>query len=477
MQAVEDLDINAVVSRQLKKNPDNLLAAIEKILESPETFSQIKPELAQIESLWAEESGANEQRKKLSRQIGLTKKNNQDAQPLIDQVASLSAQIKALQSQRKNLQTGLAARVMQSTQQPTNSAPLHFTFTDKQTCAPETPKVEITKDFERWQAFVDSCEHSTIYHNARWLPLIERNFAQKTYAIVCENSDGELLGVMPLVHMQSKIFGSFTVSAPYFNYGGPLAATAEAAELLMQYAANTTRKLGCSHMEVRETHPRDHWPCSQRKVSMILGLPDSDTTLNKQLGSKLRAQVNRAASHALAVRTGGTELLEHFYRVYSHNMRDLGTPAYAKTFFADILRSFPDDSFITTVEKNNKPIAAGFLLGHRDKLEIPWASSLRKHNSTGANMLLYRSILSEAITRGYHYFDFGRSTKDANTYRFKKQWGAEEYPLYWHYWTANNEIPQINPDNPKYKAVIATWKKMPVAATRLIGPLLARNLP
>jgi len=85
--------------------------------------------------------------------------------------------------------------------------------------------------------------------------------------------------------------------------------------------------------------------------------------------------------------------------------------------------------------------------------------------------------LSEAIRRGYQYYDFGRSTRDASTYKFKKQWGAKGYPLYWHYWTKEGQLPEINPDNPKYKLVIGVWKKLPVTVTRLIGPLIARNLP
>ena len=46
-------------------------------------------------------------------------------------------------------------------------------------------------------------------------------------------------------------------------------------------------------------------------------------------------------------------------------------------------------------------------------------------------MWMYRMILKRAIDLGYGYFDFGRSTTDANTYKFKKQWGAQPIAHHW----------------------------------------------
>ena len=38
-------------------------------------------------------------------------------------------------------------------------------------------------------------------------------------------------------------------------------------------------------------------------------------------------------------------------------------------------------------------------------------------------------------------------------------------------------LPELNPDNPKYRAAIALWKKLPVNVTELIGPAIVKNLP
>ncbi|MEN8167640.1 MAG: FemAB-like protein, partial [Pseudomonadota bacterium] len=94
------------------------------------------------------------------------------------------------------------------------------------------------------------------------------------------------------------------------------------------------------------------------------------------------------------------------------------------------------------------------------------------------NLLLYWEALRYAGNRGYKYFDFGRSTRDSGTFRFKQQWGAMPKTLYWHYWlNRTNELPLLNPTNPKYSMMINTWKRLPVVVTKLLGPMIVKNLP
>jgi len=127
---------------------------------------------------------------------------------------------------------------------------------------------------------------------------------------------------------------------------------------------------------------------------------------------------------------------------------------------------------------NDKPIGAAFLIGFQKKLEIPWASTIKKYNSLGINMLMYWEILKYAIENGYQVFDFGRSSLNSGTYRFKKQWGAKPLQLYWHYWLKDGEeLPKLNTSNKKYKFAINVWKQLPIFITNWAGPKIVKNLP
>ena len=211
---------------------------------------------------------------------------------------------------------------------------------------------------------------------------------------------------------------------------------------------------------------------------MQLSLPESDEVLWERFSGKLRAQIRRPQKEGAECIDGGIELLDPFYKVFSTNMRDLGTPVFPKALFGQMCERFPKSTRIFVVNLRGRPVAAGITLAHRHTLEIPSASSLREFNRFSVNMLLYWSVLKYAIAQGHDQFDFGRSTMDAGTYRFKKQWGAVPKKLLWHYSLAEGgRIPELSPANPKYRAAITLWQHMPIWIANKVGPHIVRNLP
>jgi CelD/BcsL family acetyltransferase involved in cellulose biosynthesis len=85
--------------------------------------------------------------------------------------------------------------------------------------------------------------------------------------------------------------------------------------------------------------------------------------------------------------------------------------------------AFSKEARICVVSQGEVPLAAAFLYGFSGMLKIPWAASDKRDSRLSPNMLLYSSILEYACQQGFQVFDFGRSTPDSGTYRFKEQWG------------------------------------------------------
>jgi len=337
----------------------------------------------------------------------------------------------------------------------------------------------LPEDFAAWDAFVSEDEQSSLYHYSGLLILIKRLFGHDFYCFCARDETSNIIGALPLVRLKSLLFGDYMVSVPYFNYGGAVARDADVEQALMEKAAELGQSLGVSHIEFRDVVSRGaDWPVRQDKVAMLLDLPSDPEILWKAIGAKRRSQIKRPEREGVEVLRGRAELLEPFYDVFSRNMRDLGTPVYGKSFFQEILNTFPQNAHIVVVKHGGKPVAAAFLLGFREQMEIPWASSLREVNHIGVNMLLYWEVLKHSIELGFKIFDFGRSSVDSGTFRFKKQWGAQPKQLYWHYWLRDGgDPPQLNPDNPKYRLAINVWQKLPLALTKILGPMLVKNLP
>jgi FemAB-related protein (PEP-CTERM system-associated) len=319
---------------------------------------------------------------------------------------------------------------------------------------------------------------ATGYHLTGWLGVIERAFGHETKYLAATSSNG-IEGVLPLVFFSSRLFGRFAVSMPFLNYGGVVADDPAVRHALVERAVEETRSRGGSHLELRHSAQMcpDLAP-KRHKVAMRLPLAPDPERQWEALDRKVRNQVRKGEKSQLSVTHGGAEMVDDFYTVFAHNMRDLGTPVYAKAFFAEVMRAFAGTARIFVVHHEGTPVAASLVFWHRSMIEVPWASALRASNPLSANVLLYWHMLKFSIERGFAVFDFGRSTPDAGTFHFKRQWGALPLELVWEYWNASGAPPaSLNPDNPKFDLAIRIWRRLPVSVATAIGPHVIRHIP
>lgn len=345
-----------------------------------------------------------------------------------------------------------------------------------------TGAVQVHDLSPEWQGGWDECvkrsPQGSVYHLSSWQKIFTGSAGHGTHYLLAER-DGAVVGVLPLVSVRSLIFGSFLVSLPWVSYGGPCALDAVAHRALVERSIDVARQREARYIELHSERAEcEPFIVKSSKVSMRRELAGDPDVLWRGFPPKLRSQIRRPEKDGLVARTGGADQLAAFYDVFSARMRDLGTPVFPRRFFASILESFPDVSRVCCVYAGDRPVAAGLLIGFKDRLEIPWAASLTEFNRQSPNMLLYWRALLFGCGNGYRWFDFGRSTPGGPHYRFKAQWGATPVLLHWQYWRSTpGPLPERNPGNPRYQLAIRTWRRLPLRLTRIFGPILARSLP
>jgi len=378
-------------------------------------------------------------------------------------------------------------------------------------------------DKERWDSYVLNHSQATLYHLSGWKNVIEKTYGHKTYylmatkndvhgksyntqqveiyrtsGISCELKGEYVLGILPLVHLKSILFGKNLISMPFFDIGGVLTDDQGIEKELLSEAIKLAAQLRVSELELRQigllsslgsydfkqltedsqltTH---NWVYQARshKVRMLLKLPSSSEILMRSFKSKLRSQINKTLKEGLYSKIGGIELLEDFYKVFSINMRDLGSPVHSKKLIRTILEEFHKESKIVVIYNESQPLACSLIVGFKDILENPWASALKEYSRLSPNMLLYWTMLEYACNGGYAYFDFGRSSVDEGTYKFKEQWGAEPKPLYWHYFLMDGHLMrEKDSEKSRFDKAIQYWKKLPVFVTKMIGPPIRKHI-
>ena len=312
-----------------------------------------------------------------------------------------------------------------------------------------------------------------------WLTVLRDGLGHVPYCLEAVEG-GRTRGILPLAYVRSWLFGRFLVSLPYLNTAGVVADDDLAANALIIEAVRLADTLRVKYLELRHEKVLGHPSFTDAvngKVHMRLALPKTAGELWDGFPAKVRNLVRKGQKHDLKAAWGGEELLPDFYTVFSHNMRDLGTPVYGKRLFRCALRQFPGQAELCVVRADDRAVAAALLLHGEGVTEVPSASALKEFNRTSANMLLYWNLLERALARGQAVFDFGRSTPDSGTFHFKKQWGAQPEPAEWQYYRRSGAVSDVRPDNPRYQRLIRLWQRLPVSLTRLLGPAIVRGIP
>ncbi|MDR6147268.1 FemAB-related protein (PEP-CTERM system-associated) [Sphingomonas sp. SORGH_AS870] len=322
----------------------------------------------------------------------------------------------------------------------------------------------------RIDAFVDAAG-GTPFHRTGWLLAGAAGCGQKAHCLVAERS-GDLVGLLPLSEIRSPLFGAAMVSTGFGVDGGVLG---EGVDLLAEAAWTLARDRGIESVELRGGPVPDGWtPDADSYLGFVRSIAADDEAELKTIPRKQRAEVRKALANELTVQTGADPaMLAEHYRVYAESVRNLGTPVFPARLFREAAARL--DADVLTVRHRGRAVASVLSLYHGGTVYPYWGGGTQAARGLRANDLMYFALMRHARSRGCHRFDFGRSKVGTGAAAFKKNWGFEGRPLV--YASRSIHGPRaINPLNPKYAAMIAIWKRMPVWAARIAGPVIARGL-
>src|SRR5206468_88771 len=116
-------------------------------------------------------------------------------------------------------------------------------------------------------------------------------------------------------------------------------------------------------LQLRHRGPRDvPLPASLSKVTMLLELEGDEDAMWRRLASKRRGQIRKGQRHGLVATAHGEEGVADFYRVLSHNMRDLGSPLHPVGFFRSLVEAFDGRAKVLVVRDEGAPVGAGLVI-------------------------------------------------------------------------------------------------------------------
>lgn len=331
------------------------------------------------------------------------------------------------------------------------------------------------REASRWDAYVISHPDATFFHRAGWQQVIKEAFGHRTHFLYAEQF-GNIVGVLPLVQIKSRLFGHSLSSLPFCAYGGIVADNAQVFAALDQAAQALAQKLQVGSLEYRSLCPQHpDWPSKDLYVTFRKSIDaDVDANMNA-IPRKQRAMVRKGIKAGLAGEIDADTA--RFFSAYSASVHRLGTPVFARRYFQLLKQVFGDDCEVLTITLKGEVIASVLSFYFRDEVLPYYGGGVDAARAVAGNDFMYWELMRRACERGFKVFDFGRSKRGTGSFDFKKNWGFEATPLHYEYFLVRDrEVPEINPLNPKYRLFIKAWKRMPLALANLIGPHIVKNL-
>ncbi len=335
-------------------------------------------------------------------------------------------------------------------------------------------------DTAGWDRFVAGHADASFFHRSEWRTVMARAFGHREHYLVAAQ-DGDVVGVLPLAQVKTRLFGHTLISSPFCVYGGILAVDAAAARALAAAALCLRDRLGAAAVELRyrTPPPADHLDAGWQArgalyVTFRREIAGDDDAVLKAIPRKQRAVVRKAIARGLSATVDRD--VDGLHAIYAESVRNLGTPVFARSYFRILAEVFGPDMDVLTVREGGKRVAAVLNFYHRGEVLPYYGGGTAAARDCGANDFMYFEVMRRAVARGCGVFDFGRSKTGTGAFAFKKNFGFEPAPLHYRVAVAPGlAMPEVNPANPKYRLMIAAWKRLPLPVANLLGPVLVRG--
>jgi FemAB-related protein (PEP-CTERM system-associated) len=264
---------------------------------------------------------------------------------------------------------------------------------------------------------------------------------------------------------------------PFAVYGGALGDDAHVVAALDERALQLARALGVQHLELRQRHVlHADWPRQDLYVTFRRQLATEPDANLLAIPRKQRAMIRKAIGRQLASEIDPG--VERFFTLYADNQHRHGTPPLPRRWFEALHEQFGNCCEVLTVlSPDGAPVSSVMSFYFRDEVLPYYAGDVAAARELAANDFKYWELMRRACERGLRTFDYGRSKRNTGSFDFKKNWGFEPVPLAYEYALLKRDsIPQNNPANPKYRAFIGVWRRLPRSVANALGPAIVRHL-
>ncbi|UCC54727.1 MAG: GNAT family N-acetyltransferase [Anaerolineaceae bacterium] len=333
---------------------------------------------------------------------------------------------------------------------------------------------------EVWDAYVRSAKDGLPLHLSGWRHVLQNTYGYETRYLFAQSAHN-IVGVLPLFLLPSRLTGKRAMTMP----GGVCADDEQIAHSLIERGMQLACEEGVKRLLIQDSRRpfSNRLRSESQHVYWLLDLPSTEEELWQRLAGNIRRQVRKAKRNGLEVEVGRSEKhLGPFYEMFSQFTHQAGTPVFSQTFLEHVVDTFPDGFNIAIVRHEQQAIAGYFQLEMNDSVYGMWGAALPATLRLRPAYLALWEIMRDAISNGFSHLDMGRSPAEANSSKFKGQWGGTSQPIYQisvlsdGQENAQSMTSQVQSDE-RFRLFMQIWPRLPFSLTRYLGPKLRWHVP
>jgi hypothetical protein len=359
-------------------------------------------------------------------------------------------------------------------------------------------EIDIHTD-RRYEEFLIRYGGSSIFHHPGWLNALEMEYGAKCLVLACENAEGNLEGVIPLMYTRGVPFsvgrhetGRRLSSLPRTPVGGPVSTSTEITAQLLRAALERSKAEPAVRLEIRTKAqlPIDlvnGLICTPWRPTYVLEIPNRREDLNfgdARNRHNIKWAVRKAIKQGLKLREAGTESdVRAWYRLYLETMRRNVVPPRPLRLFMAIWKNLAPRGLmrLRLAEQHDgcqrRLVAGSIFLSFGDTVWYAFTGMGDADLSLHSNDLILQDSISNACGTGARWFDLGEVAEEhPELARFKTKWGAQPKNQYRYYSNEQTELDQAKSKSQTRRLFRSVWQQLPLEITARLGDLIYGRL-
>ena len=345
----------------------------------------------------------------------------------------------------------------------------------------------------RWAAFVSAHPDGLAFHHPAWLATLADTFGYPPAHLACEDDQGRLHGVLPLVYRRGLIRGRQLWSLPCTAVAGPLTTSAEAAEALIQAAIRLAQEPPAHRLVLHSMVPDlDPGGTVLSRVegipTYVIDLPERTEPLRVGAAGKhsvIKRGVKKAHEYGLRLREAERfEDLVAWYRLYVGTMQEKESPPLPFRLFDAAWHYLRPEGMLQLLvvdqpRGNGTELIGGeiLLLNSQTVLGEYAARSPISRQLHGHDLIQWH-IVHSSWDAGYRRIDLGDAHPESGLARYKRKWGGQPRPMY-RYVERRPSTTQAGTSGPSRGSKLRqlakpAWRRMPLPVAARAGALVYR---